>query len=190
MTSYENRSISQADAKNLADSLKHQLKSMGSSSDNTKKNSSHANLTQQISTTDNQHALDTQSQLNSQASSASTFGIPTTPKTTPFLTPNPLSPISSEEGGGGASLVQAASKIEDEDQASSQKVHDESAGGANTSAPFQPRLKPKRVRTHMNQSMPGKFISANLFHAPEILALVADRMTAGARKFVVLDFGG
>lgn len=44
-------------------------------------------------------------QIDTQASSASTFGIPTTPKTTPFLTtPNPLSPI-----GGSQEDVRSSS---------------------------------------------------------------------------------
>lgn len=39
---------------------------------------------------------ETQNEM-AQESSASTFGVPTTPKTTPFLTPNPLSPLGSQE---------------------------------------------------------------------------------------------
>lgn len=41
-------------------------------------------------------ALSEEPHSETQASSASTFGVPTTPKTTPFLTPTPLSPINSE----------------------------------------------------------------------------------------------
>lgn len=42
--------------------------------------------------------------LASESQSASTYGIPTTPKTTPFLTPNPLSPINSQSDLTGINI--------------------------------------------------------------------------------------
>ncbi|KAH7727633.1 ubiquitin-conjugating enzyme family protein, partial [Aphelenchoides avenae] len=99
-------------------------------------------------------ALSEEPHSETQASSASTFGVPTTPKTTPFLTPTPLSPINSE--------TNLASHSSDDNSAEKE-------------------YKPQRP-TVVN-------CSQTLFKSPPILSLAAERMTAGARKFVVLDFG-
>jgi hypothetical protein len=101
-------------------------------------------------------------------SSASTFGIPTTPKTTPFLTPNPLSPKNSQ-----SDLTEVAG----ESQLTFEEMLIDKVEDHNMQAD---------VPDIMEKSTTSK-ISRTLFQSQQPPTLSVERMTAGSKKFVVLD---
>ncbi|CAK5079745.1 unnamed protein product [Meloidogyne enterolobii] len=105
-------------------------------------------------------------------SSASTFGVPTTPKTTPFqLTPTPLSPI----GGSEADLEELV-MLTGESDINHQKSE---------SLPIQNGSVTQTLKQLNRKFSPHSSFFTQL---PRI-SLCIDRMTAGAQKFIVLDFG-
>uniref|UniRef100_A0A914XHT9 UBC core domain-containing protein n=1 Tax=Plectus sambesii TaxID=2011161 RepID=A0A914XHT9_9BILA len=96
-----------------------------------------------------------------QGSSASTFGVPTTPKTTPFMTPTPLSPSQLSPINSETNLSTFTDGLSNDAK--------ESTNALNTSS--------------------ISLMPQDLLKPPPAQMLCVDRMNAGARKFVVLDFG-
>ncbi|EJD76030.1 ubiquitin-conjugating enzyme family protein [Loa loa] len=106
-----------------------------------------------------------------QGSSASTFGIPTTPKTTPFMTPTPLSPSHLSPINSQPNL---AYMMENE----SGDANEESQKNCNQRAEIDPQI-PSLVPV----------ISSDIFKLPSQKFLLMERISFGSRKFVILDFG-
>uniref|UniRef100_F1KPF7 Baculoviral IAP repeat-containing protein 6 n=1 Tax=Ascaris suum TaxID=6253 RepID=F1KPF7_ASCSU len=111
-----------------------------------------------------------------QGSSASTFGVPTTPKTTPFMTPTPLSPshLSPINSETNLTILPEEDRI---DETRSEELSGENLLCESTRAA-------KTVLTPAITVVP-----CDLLKPPPIQVLSIERMAAGARKFVVLDFG-
>ncbi|OZC12882.1 hypothetical protein X798_00517 [Onchocerca flexuosa] len=106
-----------------------------------------------------------------QGSSASTFGIPTTPKTTPFMTPTPLSPthlspINSEPNLAYIMENESANTGEESQEKSNQRAE---------------------IRSQIPSLVP--MISPDIFKLPSQKFLLMERISFGSRKFVILDFG-
>ncbi|KAL3998353.1 Ubiquitin-conjugating enzyme family protein [Acanthocheilonema viteae] len=99
-----------------------------------------------------------------QGSSASTFGIPTTPKTTPFMTPTPLSPSHLSPINSEPNLAFM--------------IKEESTENSNQ-------------RTEIHSQIPSliPLISSDIFKLPSQKILLVERISFGSRKFVILDFG-
>ncbi|MCP9260972.1 Baculoviral IAP repeat-containing protein [Dirofilaria immitis] len=106
-----------------------------------------------------------------QGSSASTFGIPTTPKTTPFMTPTPLSPSHLSPINSESNL---AHMVENE-SASTDKESQETSN----------------KRTEIYSQIPSliPMISPDIFKLPSQKFLLMEKISFGSRKFVILDFG-
>ncbi|VDK62166.1 unnamed protein product [Onchocerca ochengi] len=106
-----------------------------------------------------------------QGSSASTFGIPTTPKTTPFMTPTPLSPshlspINSEPNLAFIMENETTNTGEESQEKSNQRAE---------------------IRSQIPSLVP--MISPDIFKLPSQKFLLMERISFGSRKFVILDFG-
>ncbi|VDK73715.1 unnamed protein product [Litomosoides sigmodontis] len=106
-----------------------------------------------------------------QGSSASTFGTPTTPKTTPFMTPTPLSPSHLSPINSEPNL---AFMIDNE----SVNAGEESKENNNQRT---------EIRSHIPSLVP--MISSDIFKLPSQKVLLMERISFGSKKFVVLDFG-
>uniref|UniRef100_A0A915PSQ5 UBC core domain-containing protein n=1 Tax=Setaria digitata TaxID=48799 RepID=A0A915PSQ5_9BILA len=106
-----------------------------------------------------------------QGSSASTFGIPTTPKTTPFMTPTPLSPSHLSPINSEPNLTYM---MENE----STNADEQSKENSNRRA---------EIRSQIPSLAP--MISPDIFKLPSQKLLLMERITFGSRKFVILDFG-
>ncbi|VDN82160.1 unnamed protein product [Brugia pahangi] len=109
--------------------------------------------------------------LATQGSSASTFGIPTTPKTTPFMTPTPLSPSHLSPINSEPNL---AYMMENESADASEESQEASDKGA-------------EIRSHIPSLV--SMISSDIFKLPSQKFLLMERISFGSRKFVILDFG-
>uniref|UniRef100_A0A0R3QJP8 UBIQUITIN_CONJUGAT_2 domain-containing protein n=1 Tax=Brugia timori TaxID=42155 RepID=A0A0R3QJP8_9BILA len=109
--------------------------------------------------------------LATQGSSASTFGIPTTPKTTPFMTPTPLSPSHLSPINSEPNL---AYMMENESADASEESQETSDKGA-------------EIRSHIPSLV--SMISSDIFKLPSQKFLLMERISFGSRKFVILDFG-
>ncbi|VDN31170.1 unnamed protein product [Gongylonema pulchrum] len=139
-----------------------------------------------------------------QPSSASTFGIPTTPKTTPFMTPTPLSPSHLSPINSESNLAEFMAQ--DEPQGTKTKKAEASSQTPSSVPVISPDLfklpsqkillmdritgtKTKKAEASSQTPSSVPVISPDLFKLPSQKILLMDRITVGSRKFVILDFG-
>ncbi|VDK44650.1 unnamed protein product, partial [Anisakis simplex] len=120
---------------------------------------------------------DTAQGSTTQGSSASTFGVPTTPKTTPFMTPTPLSPshLSPINSETNLTILPEEDRRDEQrgEELDEERLISESSRNANN-----PLFKPAIT-----------IVPCDILKPPPVQVLSIERMTVGARKFVVLDFG-
>ncbi|VDM37229.1 unnamed protein product [Toxocara canis] len=121
-------------------------------------------------------SADTTQGSATQGSSASTFGVPTTPKTTPFMTPTPLSPSHLSPINSETNLT----ILPEEDRV------DEPRSGEMTGEGV---LSEQTRAANVALTPAITVVPCDLLKPPPIQVLSIERMAAGARKFVVLDFG-
>ncbi|KHN86883.1 Baculoviral IAP repeat-containing protein 6 [Toxocara canis] len=121
-------------------------------------------------------SADTTQGSATQGSSASTFGVPTTPKTTPFMTPTPLSPSHLSPINSETNLT----ILPEEDHV------DEPRSGEMTGEGV---LSEQTRAANVALTPAITVVPCDLLKPPPIQVLSIERMAAGARKFVVLDFG-
>ncbi|VDN00794.1 unnamed protein product [Thelazia callipaeda] len=116
-----------------------------------------------------------------QGSSASTFGIPTTPKTTPFMTPTPLSPSHLSPTNSGPDLDYVM-----ETEPTNLMLFHVVSHNLNEGL-HENNSRGNDLRSQIPSFIPA--FSTETFKMPSQKVLLMERVSFGSKKFVILDFG-